>query len=70
MAKKKKGYWRVDGYIWKPGEIPKCTYCEKSVSDKNPIHSTPVSDIFVCEKTECVMLFMMDECPVLTFKEK
>ena len=61
--------YQSDGLAWDEGEVPECSYCGKQPNEKGPsetwvyLHETPVNGIILCEDTECMSNFVMDECP-------
>ena len=45
--------FKSDGMIWDDGDIPHCSYCDKSIDDVYTLHETPYSGELVCDDIVC-----------------
>jgi hypothetical protein len=62
MGKRKIMVWESDGCLFGRGEVPVCSFCERTAADPDAIiWETPVSGVYVCGSEECCQAFIEQE---------
>ena len=45
--------FQSNGMLWNDGDIPCCSYCNKSIDEVYTLHETPYSGELCCDSQEC-----------------
>jgi len=46
------------GMLWNDGDIPSCSYCNKTIDEVESLHETPYSGELCCDDVTCRVILM------------